>query len=116
MFIRPDFLRWDDAVLRLCAAAVVLITMASKSVADVCDGNGGTVTPAFVSSPDYRSFVAGVAGSAPEVGSALGGIVKVLWQDPGPGSLFEQMKDYVNVVVPELISAEHAQMLENDAK
>jgi hypothetical protein len=63
-----------------------------------------------------RFFVAGLAGAVPYAGPGLGGLVKLLWNDSTSTSLFDQMKDYVDALVPELISQEHVTKLAEDAK
>jgi hypothetical protein len=43
----------------------------------------------------------------PVVGDVLKEYTKAIWKDPGPRQLFKQMKDYVDKMVPELISDQH---------
>jgi hypothetical protein len=97
-------------VARLCCFAAVVVASLSTAAADVCTPSGG-IDASFQSSLDYRSFVTGIVGSVPGAGSALSGTVKLLWKDNSSSSLFDQMKDYVDRLVPELISQDHSNRL-----
>ena len=52
-----------------------------------------------------KDLVAGIAGSTPEVGSALKGLVQFLWPS-GQLTIFQQMRSYVEALMKELISQE----------
>jgi hypothetical protein len=52
-----------------------------------------------------KDLVAGIAGSVPEVGSALKGLVSFLWP-AGQSTIFEQMRSYVEALMKELIAQE----------
>jgi hypothetical protein len=43
-------------------------------------------------------------GAIPTVGGPLGALTKFLWKDGQPNSLFNQMKDYVDKLVPEALT------------
>jgi hypothetical protein len=63
-------------------------------------------------SDGMKNLVAGIAGSTPEIGSALKGLVQFLWAD-GQGEVMKQMRDYVEVLVKELIEQSYVKQLEN---
>jgi hypothetical protein len=48
----------------------------------------------------------GLVGKLP-IGALVGGVTALLWPDPTPDALFNQMKDYVDKVVPQAITDEH---------
>jgi hypothetical protein len=95
---------------------LLLIVFATK-INGQCNEPGG-VKPEFKGSPDYRHLVAGIVGSVPgligagPLGSALHGLTLFLWPDNSSEEVFQAMVDYVNKLVPELISQERIHTLQ----
>ena len=57
--------------------------------------------------PDFRTLVLGLVGATPDAGSALQGLTGFLWkQDSEASAVFDQMRAYVDTLVPELIARE----------
>jgi hypothetical protein len=54
-----------------------------------------------------RDASTGLIAAIPDYGGALSGVIKLLWDDPTPDALFNQLKEYVKSFVPEKISEEH---------
>ncbi len=110
------------------AASVDSATSADRPAAapkDPCE-HETEVTAKFEASTDYRSFVAGIVSMAPSValegvplvsslpiGGMLSGLVKVLWKDNSQSDLFDQMKEYVDKLIPDMIAREHVNNLKN---
>jgi hypothetical protein len=105
-----------------------------------CTGNGGLSNASLRNNTDYRGLMqcitnackpmeasdpsfdhlviakvrdaaTGLMAAIPDYGGALSGVVKFLWEDPTPDAVFEQMKDYVNKLVPQMISDERKRVL-----
>ncbi len=55
--------------------------------------------------PQYvRTIVTTAVGVIPDVGKPLSALVQALWKDKTSDSMFDQMKDYVEKLVPELLT------------
>lgn len=59
-----------------------------------------------------RDIVAGIAGTVPELGSALKNLVQFFWPQNAMTSVWAQMKEYINALVRELIAKERVVQLE----
>jgi hypothetical protein len=57
----------------------------------------------------------GLVGKLP-VGALVSGVAAILWPDPTPDALFDQMKTYVDKILPKAISDEHIQHLKNSVE
>ena len=66
----------------------------------------------FPSEAEIRNLVTVGVGVVPEVGQALGGVIKVLWKDDTQDVLFHQMKEYVDKLIPDLIAQERMKQIE----
>jgi hypothetical protein len=55
---------------------------------------------------DIAKKLGGLAGKLP-IGALVSGVAGLLWPDPTPDALFNQLKDYVDKLVPKAISDEH---------
>jgi Na+-translocating ferredoxin:NAD+ oxidoreductase RnfG subunit len=92
-----------------------------------CTADGDKPIATLIKNPDYRALLdniaegasfqhpteaktrealTGLMGAIPDVGTALGGVVKFLWKDPTNDELFKQMKAYVDALVPDSITSE----------
>ncbi len=77
-----------------------------------CTEQGG-VAVKFQKGDEIRNMVTMAAAGVPEIGQILSGTLKLFWEDTGPSDLFNQMKAYVDRLVPGLIAQQHVQDLEN---
>ena len=79
----------------------------------VCTLQGGPAVPQLKLDPQiWRAIDTTALGAIPVVGGPLSALAKALWKDTTSDSLFDQMKNYVNTVVPELLAKEFADSLE----
>ena len=62
---------------------------------------------------EIREGVTGLAAAVPDVGGMLSGVTKFLWKDPTSGAVFDQMKKYVNDLVPQMIEGAELTHLDN---
>jgi hypothetical protein len=58
-----------------------------------------------------RDASTGIIAAIPDVGGALSGVIKFLWDDPTPDAVFNQMKAYVKNLVSQEISDERMRTL-----
>ena len=72
----------------------------------------GSVAATFQKKTDLRGMVTMALSGVPEVGSALSGVAKLLWPDDSQDVLFNQMKSYVDQLVPELIAQQKVTTLD----
>jgi hypothetical protein len=72
----------------------------------------GGVAVKFQKETDYRTMLTMATSMVPEVGQVLSGVIKLLWEDKTPDSLFGQMKEYVDRLVPALIAKDKVGRLE----
>ncbi len=59
-----------------------------------------------------RDASTGIIAAVPTYGGALSGVIKLLWDDPTPDAVFDQLKKYVKSFVSEKISGEHYKNLQ----
>jgi hypothetical protein len=79
----------------------------------VCTLQGGPAVPQLKLDPQiWRTIDTTALGAIPVVGGPLSALAKALWKDTTSDSLFDQMKNYVNTVVPELLAKEFGDSLE----
>jgi hypothetical protein len=82
-----------------------------------CTPTGGIPAPRFSIDPNYgKKIYIGALGAIPSVGGALKGIVEALWKDTSQETLLKEMKDYVDRLVPELLTNERLTEMENRLK
>jgi hypothetical protein len=86
-------------------------SLAGNAKGDPCSDNTGAQAERFISNPDVRNLIAGTAGAVPTIGSLLGGVIRVLWKDNSQEALFDQMKNYVDRLIPDMIAREHVDNL-----
>jgi carbonic anhydrase len=105
-------------LVALIAALVAGAFLPTTAMAIDCGPEGG-VSPnvRFIqqnTGPDFRELVIGAVGEIPEAGTALSLITSFIWPEPESESsaVFDQMKAYVDQLVPELIAQERATQLE----
>ena len=111
--------RWPIARAIISAAVLPLIGGAlwPPAAGAVDCGREGGVSPniryvARNTGVDFRDIVIGIVGKVPEAGEALAGVTSFLWKQEGTeDDVFQQMKEYVDALVPELIAQERATQL-----
>jgi hypothetical protein len=83
----------------------------------VCTPQGGPAVPQLKLDPQIvRTIETTALAAIPVVGGPLSALAKALWKDTTSDSLFDQMKNYVNTVVPELLAKEFGDSLERKVR
>jgi jacalin-like lectin domain-containing protein len=105
--------RFQIAALAGCLASA----LCTPAMAVDCGPDGGASPEvryiANNTGLDFRALVLGVVGNTPKAGSALQGLAGFFWkQDTEASAVFDQMKAYVDTLVPELIARERVIELE----
>jgi hypothetical protein len=106
--------RFQIAALAGCLASA----LCTPAMAVDCGPDGGASPEvsyiADSTGLDFRALVLGVVGNVPKAGSALQGLAGFFWkQDTEASAVFDQMKTYVDTLVPELIARERVIELEH---
>ncbi len=106
-------------LLAVLASALCSIWLFPTAAAAVDCGPEGGVSPnvSYVQQETgnhFRDVVIGLVGHIPEAGSALQEVTGFLWKAPDSeaSAVFDQMKAYVDELVPELIAQERVRELE----
>jgi len=80
----------------------------------VCTPRGGPPVGKLDLDPQWaRTITTGALSAIPKVGGALSALTKMLWKDGTNDALFGQMKDYVDQLVPELLTQDYSKHLAN---
>ncbi len=80
---------------------------------DPCMKETAAWTTFHAKSDKARTIVVALSGAVPKVGGLVSGAIKFLWKDvDNYSAVFDQMREYVDKLIPEMISREHVHKLE----